>query len=85
MDFDVLFTGLAVSDFAVASAWYGCFFARPADVVAHESEVMWQVTDRAWLYIVHDGHRAGNGIAALSVPDITEATAAALEVSSVWQ
>ncbi len=45
MDFDVLFTGRVVSDFEVANAWYECFFARPADVVAHESEVMWQVPD----------------------------------------
>jgi hypothetical protein len=53
--------------------WYERFFARPADVVAHENEVMWQVTDRSWLYIVRDADRAGNGIVAMAVPDIEEA------------
>lgn len=46
MDVDVLFAGIRVSDFEAAQTWYERFFARPADVVAHENEVMWQVTDR---------------------------------------
>jgi predicted enzyme related to lactoylglutathione lyase len=76
MDADVLFAGVAVSDFRVAQAWYERFFARPADVVAHEEEVMWQVTDRGWLYIVRDADHAGHGIVAMAVPDIEGATSA---------
>jgi predicted enzyme related to lactoylglutathione lyase len=73
MDVDVLFAGIAVSDFKGAQAWYQRFFARPADVVANEEEVMWQVTDRGWLYIVRDADHAGNSIVAMAVPDIQEA------------
>ena len=76
MDVDVLFAGIPVSDFTAAQAWYERFFARPADVVAHETEVMWQVTDRSWLYIVGDAGHAGNGIVAMAVPDIERAVAA---------
>jgi len=82
MDVNVLFAGIAVSDFKAAQAWYERFFDRPADVVANEDEVMWQVTDRGWLYIVRDADHAGNGIVAMAVPDIEEATSA-LEAQGV--
>src|SRR5262249_43331947 len=76
MDVDVLFAGIPVSDFEAAKAWYERFFARPADVVANEAEVMWQVTDRGWLYIVSDADNAGNSVVAMAVPDIEEAASA---------
>lgn len=76
MDVDVLFAGIPVSDFKAALTWYERFFARPADVVAHENEVMWQVTDRGWLYIVRDPDHAGNGIVAVAVSDLEQAASA---------
>jgi catechol 2,3-dioxygenase-like lactoylglutathione lyase family enzyme len=82
MDFDVLFAGVAVSDFKAAQGWYEHFFARPADVVAHDEEVMWQVTERGWLYIVRNADHAGNSIVAMAVPDI-EAVVAVLEARGV--
>ena len=82
MNADVLFAGVAVSDFRAAQAWYERFFARPADVVAHEEEVMWQVTGHSWLYIVRDADHAGHGIVAMAVPDI-EGAASALQARGV--
>lgn len=76
MEAEALFTGLAVSDFEAALAWYERFFGRRADVVAHEHEVMWRVSDRGWLYIVRDAERAGRGIAALAVSNLEEPRAA---------
>jgi hypothetical protein len=76
MDVDVLFVGLAVSDFHASLAWYERFFDRAADVVAHETEVMWQITDRGWLYVLRDVDHAGNGIVTLAVPDIEDAVSA---------
>jgi len=67
---------MRVHDFAVAKAWYERLFARPADVVAHDEEVMWQLTDGGWLYIVREGD-PGGGLAALAVDDL-EATVAEL-------
>ena len=74
MEAEVLFVGMPVRDFPKARAWYELFFARPADVVAHDTEVLWRVTDGAWLYIVRDPDHAGHGIAAVAVADIEEAT-----------
>jgi predicted enzyme related to lactoylglutathione lyase len=76
MDIDVLFVGVAVSDFDAARAWYERFFDRPADVVAHATEVMWQITERGWLYILQDAAPAGNGIVTMAVSDIEDATSA---------
>jgi glyoxylase I family protein len=76
MDVDVLFVGVAVTDFTTARTWYERFFGRSADVVAHDNEVMWQTTDRGWLYIVRDVDHAGNSIVALAVRDIEAATTA---------
>jgi predicted enzyme related to lactoylglutathione lyase len=75
MDVDVLFAGMPVSDFEAAQAWYERFFGRPADVVAHEHEVMWRVTDRGWMYVVRDPEHAGTSIVAIAVPDVEAATA----------
>ncbi len=69
MKVDVLFVGMRVHDFAVANAWYEQFFARPADIVAHDEEVLWQLTDGGWLYIVREDE-AGGGLAALAVTDL---------------
>ena len=78
----MLFAGLAVRDFTTARAWYERFFDRAADVVAHDHEVMWRISDRAWLYIVQDDAHAGNGSVAMSVPDIS-ATVAALHTRGI--
>jgi len=69
----VLFAGVAVSDFEPARAWNERLFGRSPDVVAHEEEVMWRVTDGGWPYIVRDADHAGNGIVAVAVPDLEAA------------
>ena len=73
MDAQVFFAGVAVSEFEPARAWYERLFDRSPDVVAHEEEVMWRVTDGGWLYIVRDADHAGNSIVAIAVPDIEAA------------
>src|SRR5580704_13066952 len=74
MDVSVLFSGIAVSDFEEAQAWYRRFFGRAPDIVANDAEVMWQVSAAGWLYIVRDVPHAGNSIAAMAVSKIEEAT-----------
>jgi predicted enzyme related to lactoylglutathione lyase len=73
MDFDVLFSGVPVSDIQSARLWYECFFGRPPDVVAHEAEVMWRVSQGGWLYILRDAARAGKAIVTMAVSDIEAA------------
>jgi predicted enzyme related to lactoylglutathione lyase len=76
MDVDVLFVGVSVRDFKAARVWYEAFFGRPADVVAHENEVMWRVTDGGWLYILRNPDQAGTSVAAIAVANIEETTSA---------
>src|SRR3712207_7605323 len=57
-----LFAGIAVADFPRALEWYRRLFGRDADVVAHDREVLWQVSGTGWLYVVEDAVRAGRGL-----------------------
>ena len=70
---------LAVSEFVTAQHWYERFFDRPADVVAHATEVMWKATASGWMYIVRDLDHAGHSIVAIAVPDVEQTVAALLE------
>src|SRR3954451_2210339 len=67
---DVLFAGLLVSRFQDALDWYTRFFDRAPDVVAHDREVMWRVTEGGWLNVLEDAERAGRGVVSIAVPDL---------------
>lgn len=82
MDAESLLAGFAVSDFAVALAFYGRFFGRPPDVVAHDHEVLWRVTEGGWLFITLDPGRAGGGLVSVAVAGL-EATVTALGARGV--
>ena len=73
MNADVLFVGLAVSDFDRAVRWYEQLFGRPPDVVAHEHEVMWSVVAGGWAYVLRDPERAGHSILTMAVNDLDAA------------
>ncbi len=53
-----------------AQPWYEALFGRPADLIASDDEVMWQICDGGWLYLVQDRVRAGHGLVAVAVPDL---------------
>jgi catechol 2,3-dioxygenase-like lactoylglutathione lyase family enzyme len=65
-----MFAGAAVGDYEVALAWYERLMGRPPDMIPHEHEAVWQVTDTGWIYIVADAARAGNGLLTLLVDDL---------------
>ena len=71
----MLFAGTAVGDFDAAVAWYTAVFGRAADVPVAEGEVMWRITDSAFLYLVREPGRAGGGLLTLSVADLDLAVA----------
>jgi predicted enzyme related to lactoylglutathione lyase len=77
MDVEVAFTGVPVTDLSTGRDFFERLFGRPADIEVAADEVMWRVAETAWLYIVVDAVRAGNGLAALSVADL-DATLAEL-------
>jgi predicted enzyme related to lactoylglutathione lyase len=70
MDVEVAFTGLAITDLSGGRDFFERLFGRPADVEVAVDEVMWRVAETAWLYVVVDVARAGDGLVALSVADL---------------
>lgn len=75
-DVEVLFAAVTVADLDGAVAWYTRLFGRPADIVPNDDEVMWRLTDSAWLYVLRDEKRAGHGLVTLCVADLDLAVAA---------
>ncbi len=70
MEIEVAFTGVPVSDLTRGQDFFERILGKPPDVPVNENEVMWQVADAAWLYVVVDPTRAGRALAAVSVPDL---------------
>jgi predicted enzyme related to lactoylglutathione lyase len=69
-EIDVLFAGVSVADFEGALDWYTRLFGRPADINVKGDEVMWRMTEGAWLYVVVDRSRAGKAVVTCSVGDL---------------
>ena len=82
MDVEVAFTGIAVSGITAARAFYDRIFGRGPDIVASDDEVMWRLTDSAWLYVLVDHARAGSCLVTMAVEDL-DAALAELGVRSV--
>ncbi len=59
----MLFSGVATAKLETATPWYEALPGRPADIVANEDEVMWQICDGGWLYLMspQGNMRAGTG------------------------
>src|SRR5580693_6645442 len=75
MDVQIAFTGVPVRDLETGRDFFERILGRAADVEVAVDEVMWQVAETAWLYVVVDAVRAGNGLVALSVADLNAALA----------
>jgi hypothetical protein len=70
MDVEVAFTAVPVAALATGQAYFEQLFGRPPDIVPNEREVMWRLTDTAWLYVVIDEARAGLTTVTFSVGDL---------------
>jgi catechol 2,3-dioxygenase-like lactoylglutathione lyase family enzyme len=55
-----LFAGVPVSDLEASIEWYTRFFGRPPDRRVGE-EILWEIDERAWLFIEPNVARAGAG------------------------
>ena len=70
MDVEVVFTGVPVTNLDAGRSFFERLFGRPADVEVAVDEVMWRLVESAWLYVVVDAARSGQGLVALSVGDL---------------
>jgi hypothetical protein len=86
---EVAFTGVPVSELRRGQDFFERLLGKPPDVLVNENEVMWQVAEAAWLYVVVDPTRAGHALAAVSVPDLDvaleELASRAIEPSMIEQ
>ncbi|HTU80909.1 MAG TPA: VOC family protein [Candidatus Acidoferrales bacterium] len=72
-DVELVFAGVAVSNYRRAAAWYRALLGREPDViVVDDVECMWQIREGAWIYIVQDVKRAGSSLVTMLVGDLGE-------------
>jgi hypothetical protein len=70
MAYTEFFAGIPVADYVSALPWYGRLWGRPPDFFPQEGEAVWQITEHAWVYVVTDVERAGNGLITILVDDL---------------
>ena len=71
MNISVAFMGIPVANYQAACNWYERLMGRPPDMIPHDSEVVWQLSESGWFYVVHDAKRAaGKALLTLIVDDL---------------
>lgn len=71
-----LFAGIAVRDFAAAVAWYQQLFGIPPAFFPTDTEAVWELAARRWVYIEQMPERAGHAMHTLLVEDLDARLAA---------
>ena len=65
-----LFTGVGVTDFDRAVAWFECLLGEPAAFVATDTEQVWSVAEHGWIYVVLRPERAGQAMVTVFLDDL---------------
>jgi hypothetical protein len=72
-----LFAGVPVSDLDASIDWYTRFFGRPPDS-RFGDEILWEIDERAWLFIEPNAAQAGAGRITLAVAGLDAHSSALL-------
>jgi catechol 2,3-dioxygenase-like lactoylglutathione lyase family enzyme len=72
-----LFAGIRVRDFEAAKEWYVRLMGSEPTFVAHDTEVVWELDEERYLYILGDAEGAGHALIAIFVDDL-DATVAGI-------
>jgi catechol 2,3-dioxygenase-like lactoylglutathione lyase family enzyme len=64
------FTSVAVSDLHAALTWYERLLGRQPDMIPNDNEAVWQLSGKAWLYIIGDAQRSGKTLITLIVDNL---------------
>jgi predicted enzyme related to lactoylglutathione lyase len=70
MTITFLFAGIPVADYDAALPWYERLVGRAPDMLPHETEATWRLTDTGWIYVVADAERAGRALVTVLVDDL---------------
>jgi predicted enzyme related to lactoylglutathione lyase len=65
-----VFAGIPTADYAAALPWYERLLGRPPDILPHETEAMWTLTQGGSVYLVHDPKHAGGGVVTIAIDDL---------------
>ena len=65
-----LFAGIPVESYATALPWYEKLFGAPPTFLATETEAVWEVGERRWVYIEQVPGRAGHAMQTVFVDDL---------------
>jgi hypothetical protein len=68
-----VFIGITVSELAASQHWYELFFFRSPDVLVSTDEVMWQLNEQSWLFIVADESAVRSANVVLATDDLDRA------------
>jgi hypothetical protein len=68
-----IFVGITVSDLAISQRWYELFFGRAPDVLVSADEVMWQLNEQGWLFLVEDDSVERSANLVLAADDLNAA------------
>ncbi len=64
-----LFAGVPVRDYTAAAAWYERFIGGPPSFLPNDTEAVWELADRCYVYIVVRPEHAGHAIHTLFADD----------------
>jgi predicted enzyme related to lactoylglutathione lyase len=67
-----LFAGVPVADYEAARPWYERLIGREPDMLPHDHEAAWQLSETGWIYVVADAERAGRALVTILVDDLDE-------------
>ena len=65
-----LYAGIPVTDFAAALEWYSRLFGCPPDLLAGESEAVWDLAEHRSVYIRVQPNHAGHAMHNIFVDDL---------------
>jgi hypothetical protein len=71
-----VFIGITVSELATSQSWYERFFDRAPDVLVSTDEVMWQLNELSWLFILQDESARPSANVVLAADDLNVAVEA---------
>ena len=65
-----LFAGIRVRDLATARAWYERLLGSEPSLLPNDTEAVWELAEKRFVYIQLDPARAGNVLITLFVSDL---------------
>ena len=67
-----VFAGIPVADYDAARPWYERLIGRAPDMLPHDREAAWQLSETGWIYVVADAERAGKALVTILVDDLDD-------------